>query len=510
MIRTPRFPFALAVLLVAGLAGCSGDETHHYTTVVATGPFVSAVSPSGGDTAGGTPVTITGTNFVDGATVDFGSTAAANVTFVSDSELTAETPAGTAGAVSVKVINPDGKSGTLANAFTYADSPDLTSVSPSVVETAGGTTVTLTGTGFQPGATVSFGTGRLFPWRVFVVSATSISVVAPPLPAGGLDVTVTNPDGQSATLSSGITYNDPPSVTTDLADGTTLLPGVSVTFSVTVTDPESDNVNLDLLNPPPGCVFSPVAGGTSPATAKAHWLVSGSWKGDLLFEASDSVLPARKIRLSVAPEVTGGLPQPVVADVTGDGIDDTVVPAQYADVSGVTDTGAIYVWAGSASPSSHPTATLTVPGAAAGDRLCYIGSGQGLLCADVTGDGVLDVVAGARHADGPNGDEGAVYVWAGGSGLTGSPSPTATLTVTGAAAVDLLCVITSGQGLLCADVTGDGVLDVVAGACYADVGGTVDTGAVYLWQGGSALTGALAPTTAFIVPSASSGDQLGR
>ena len=83
-------------------------------------PTVTSVSPNSGTTAGGTAVTITGTNFAAGATVIFGSTAASNVVVVSATTITATTPAGSAGAVTVTVSNPGGQSGGLAK-----DSPTL-------------------------------------------------------------------------------------------------------------------------------------------------------------------------------------------------------------------------------------------------------------------------------------------------------------------------------------------------------------------------------------------------
>ena len=58
-------------------------------------------------------MTITGTNFVAGATVTFGSAAATNVVVVSGTQITATTPAGSAGAVTVTVTNPSGQSGSL-------------------------------------------------------------------------------------------------------------------------------------------------------------------------------------------------------------------------------------------------------------------------------------------------------------------------------------------------------------------------------------------------------------
>ena len=51
-------------------------------------------------------MTITGTNFAAGATVTFGGTAATNVVVVSSTSITATTPAGSAGAVTVTVTNP--------------------------------------------------------------------------------------------------------------------------------------------------------------------------------------------------------------------------------------------------------------------------------------------------------------------------------------------------------------------------------------------------------------------
>jgi hypothetical protein len=83
--------------------------------VTAAPPTVSSVAPSSGPTAGGTAVTITGTDFVSGATVTLGGTAATGVTVVNDTTITATTAAHAVGAVDVVVTNPDTQSGTLTN-----------------------------------------------------------------------------------------------------------------------------------------------------------------------------------------------------------------------------------------------------------------------------------------------------------------------------------------------------------------------------------------------------------
>ena len=89
-------------------------------------PTVTSVSPNSGTTAGGTAVTITGANFATGATVMFGSAAATSVVVVSGTQITATTPAGTAGAALVTVSNPGGQSGALAGGFTYIAPPTVT------------------------------------------------------------------------------------------------------------------------------------------------------------------------------------------------------------------------------------------------------------------------------------------------------------------------------------------------------------------------------------------------
>jgi Domain of unknown function (DUF1929)/IPT/TIG domain len=111
-------------------------------------PTVTSVSPNSGSTAGGTGVTITGTNFASGATVSFGGTAATNVAVASSTSITAKTPGQTAGAVTVVVTNSDGQNGTLNNGYTYTAPADFTitasALSPATVAAGGSATSTIT------------------------------------------------------------------------------------------------------------------------------------------------------------------------------------------------------------------------------------------------------------------------------------------------------------------------------------------------------------------------------
>lgn len=78
-----------------------------------------ALSPATGPAAGGTVVTINGTNLTGATGVTFGGTAGTAFQVVSDTQIKVTTPAKTAGAVSVVVQHPAGNV-TKANAFTYA------------------------------------------------------------------------------------------------------------------------------------------------------------------------------------------------------------------------------------------------------------------------------------------------------------------------------------------------------------------------------------------------------
>jgi IPT/TIG domain len=107
---------------------------------------------------------------------------------------------------------PIAQAGTSASS---AQSISVAKISPSVAAAvaAGGIAfpaeVTLSGQNFRPGATVNIGSHAA---GVISVSAMEIRATAPGGPAGTVDVTVTNPDGTSATLSKAFTYTTGPVV----------------------------------------------------------------------------------------------------------------------------------------------------------------------------------------------------------------------------------------------------------------------------------------------------------
>jgi IPT/TIG domain len=199
-------------------------------------PTVAQLTPASGPTTGGTSVTINGANFL-GSAVTFGGVPAASVSVTSSTSIVAVTPLrSTTGAVPVVVTNSDGQSVTFSS-FTYTTpGPSIASVSPATGPTSGGTPITITGTGFVAGATVTVGGNPA--GQVNVVNSTTITAIAPLGPSNGespihnFDVVVTNPDGTKITKSGAFQYTFPPVNITSLTPGASLpAGGVEVTIT---------------------------------------------------------------------------------------------------------------------------------------------------------------------------------------------------------------------------------------------------------------------------------------
>ena len=160
-------------------------------------PTVTKVTPSGGPGAGGTTVTIDGTDLAGATSVDFGSVSATSFTVnAKGTEIKAIAPAHAAGTVNITITTP---AGTTTGQFTYA-APTVTKVTPSGGPGAGGTTVTIHGTDLAGATSVDFESVSA---TSFTVNAggTEIKAIAPAHAAGTVNVVVTTPGG-SSTVSS--------------------------------------------------------------------------------------------------------------------------------------------------------------------------------------------------------------------------------------------------------------------------------------------------------------------
>ena len=117
-------------------------------------PVATARVPSSGSKPGGTPVTITGSCFTGAAVVLIGGVPAMNVVVINDTTITADAPAGV-GVADVTVVGGGTcGTGTLPGGFTFLPAAVVCALTPDNGPEAGGTAVTITGTGFT-GATIA-------------------------------------------------------------------------------------------------------------------------------------------------------------------------------------------------------------------------------------------------------------------------------------------------------------------------------------------------------------------
>ena len=119
IVEVPAGTAGSADVVVTNPDGKPDTLAGGFTYIEPPPPTLTRVEPNNDVVTGGQTIKIIGGNFQDGATVTIGGNAAPNVIFVSPTELSVEAPPGTAGNVDIVVTNPNGKSDTLADGFTY-------------------------------------------------------------------------------------------------------------------------------------------------------------------------------------------------------------------------------------------------------------------------------------------------------------------------------------------------------------------------------------------------------
>ena len=166
-------------------------------------------------------------------------------------------------------------------------------------------------------------------------------------------------------------------------------------------------------------------------------------------------------------------------DVNNDGFADLIVGAYQADPNGNSNSGKSYVIFGAASAPTGGSLNFSdlngsngfsINGEAASDQSGLSVSSAG----DVNGDGIADLIVGARFAD-PNGSSsgksyvvfGAASAPTGGSLNLSDLNGTNGFSINGEAAFDSSGNSVSGAG----DVNGDGINDLIIGAFYATSNG---------------------------------------
>ena len=165
-------------------------------------PTVTHCVPSSGARAGGTNLTISGTNFRPVARIVIGdriyTDGVGGVTVVDSTTITLATLATSEGTHDVVVFDESGLDGRLASGFQSQNVPMVAAVFPIAGEFSGGTTVTITGQDFQDGVVARIDGVTQGP--VNFVDSSRISFTTMPGPVGGpYTLELENPDMGIAT-----------------------------------------------------------------------------------------------------------------------------------------------------------------------------------------------------------------------------------------------------------------------------------------------------------------------
>src|SRR3990172_1071203 len=201
----------------------------------------------------------------------------------------------------------------------------------------------------------------------------------------------------------------------------------------------------------------------------------------------------------IGPNAGDGMGRGASGDFNGDGIDDLLLSAQNATVNGKTFAGKAWVVFGS------PTLAGTIDLGAAAPGLTVLGAesfdnlGVKVASGDFNGDGIDDLLLGARGADAADNakeDGGKAYVIFGSETLSGTIDLFTTapsLTVIGVDSGDEM-----GISLAVGNFNGDGIDDLLLGATGADATANSKLGAgeAYVIFGSASLSGTIDLATA--------------
>ncbi|MFA7297735.1 MAG: IPT/TIG domain-containing protein [Dehalococcoidia bacterium] len=391
---TPRSTVGAANVVVrnpdGGAVALNGAFFFSSTTSDVT---VTGLSTTSGPTRGGTAVTLNGTGF-SGSVVLFGGVPAPGVNVLGPSAITLRTPPGVTGTVNVTVLNGDGVSVTLPNAFTYEPGGlEVSSITPGGGLAAGGAPVRISGYAFTPGTRVLFGTAEAR--DVALVNSTLITATSPASIAGTVNVQVVRPDGATASLTNGFTFREAAAAA-----------GFAVSGLSTTSGASTGGTRLDVM----GTGFSggaTVYFGTAPANVI-------------------SIPGPSTITVTTPPNVAGSSPVTVVnADGSsttfasgfryegGNGVAVTSVsPTSGATGTVVAVTGVAFVSGATVSVNGVPASNVWV----VGDSLAYatVPAGSGTASVTVTNPG------------GPSATLTNSFTYQGGSGTPATPPVTPT------------------------------------------------------------------------------------
>jgi len=204
IVRIPDVPLGKTSISVTDPSGHASTTGPIFTIVEPQPPQIASVTPA--TTRPSNEVTLDGSGFRPGYKFTIGDQPAPIVT-LTYTRVVLRVPQLAPGSYAVNVLNDASKIAAVGPQLkVLAAGLAVTRVAPMCVTTDGGEKMTINGSGFVSGAVVTFD-GAIA--AASVVDAQTITLTLPPLPVGSPRVVVTNPNGDSASLTNAFNVTSP-------------------------------------------------------------------------------------------------------------------------------------------------------------------------------------------------------------------------------------------------------------------------------------------------------------
>ncbi|MEA2328030.1 MAG: hypothetical protein QOE68_2989, partial [Thermoanaerobaculia bacterium] len=205
IVRIPDLPLGKTSITVTDLGGHTSTTGPIFTIVEPQPPQITTVTPA--TTRPSNEVTLEGSGFRPGYTFAIGDQPASIVT-MTYTRVVLRVPQLDPGSYAINVLNAASKIAAVGPQLkVLAAGLAVSRVAPICATTDGGGQMTINGSGFVTGAVVAFD-GAIAAGSV-VVDAQTITLPLPPLPVGMPRIVVTNPNGDSASLTNVFNVTSP-------------------------------------------------------------------------------------------------------------------------------------------------------------------------------------------------------------------------------------------------------------------------------------------------------------
>ncbi|MCP4213957.1 MAG: hypothetical protein GY765_04830, partial [bacterium] len=308
-------------------------------------------------------VVVSGTNLGDGTDISSVTLCGIAATILSQTAdgVTVLSAAGSAGTGNVVVVSASRGATALVNGFTYNAAGIVVSVSPSFGPTAGGTTVTISGSNLGNGTDITSVTLCGTAASILSQTVDAVTVLSGAATAGTGDVVITSTSIGTTTLAGGYSYNTAGAITSVTPDSGPVAGGTTVTITGTNLGDGTDISSVTLCGGPATII--------SQSTTQVVVTTAGGQQG-----TGNVTVESISTGVSEALDAFSYFDTPTVVTTPV-----TVFTATTANVGGdVTDNGNSSVLSRGISWSENPNPTTN-------NKVIPCGDGTGVFSNQITG-----------------------------------------------------------------------------------------------------------------------------